>query len=279
MSCHYLQKKEYGYFNVKNLKTWAATCVLTGCLICSVIGQTASDLMSQGLASIQNKDYKGAVSKLQDAYKSAPDGTEKDKAQFYLLKAYLKSGDEKTAVNELAALKQRSPKSPALDDALFFFAHELFENQGQYDKSKPYLDELLTQYPSSDYVDKALFQRMRVADREKDFTKVEECFNKLNNEHASSSVMAAATLRYAESLRNVKGDPKSAEKFYRKVVADYPASAYAPQAQLGIAELWCYTLTGEYGVSNPRKGIDEAQKIVDKWPGSSGKMSSGDGVK
>jgi len=227
------------------------------------------DSLQSGIDALNAGNYTRATTEFGRAYSLAPDGTYlKEKAHFYLIKSCMKSGDENRTQNEYEALKRRNSDSPALDDLLFMFGNEALENKKAPSEAKVYLDELLAEYPDSEYKDKALFQRMRVADNEKDFEKAQECFSQLSSQCSASPVMPSAYLRFAETLRNVKKDYKSAEKYYRYVAENYSASSAAPQAQLMVAELWNGYLLDEMGNWRPEKVVKEAQKVIDKWPKS-----------
>jgi RHS repeat-associated protein len=227
------------------------------------------DTMQSGIDALNNRNYSQATTLFYRAYNLAPDGTYlKEKSHFYLIKSCMKAGDNTRAKEEYAALKSRNADSPALDDLLFMFGNDALENRKAFSEAKPYLDELITNYPNSDYIDKALFQRMRVADNENDFEKVQECFSQLSSKHSTSPVMSSAYLRFAESLRNVKKDYKSAEKYYRYVADNYSTSSAAPQAQVMVAELWNGYLVDDMGNWRPDIVVKEARKVIDKWPHS-----------
>jgi outer membrane protein assembly factor BamD (BamD/ComL family) len=121
-----------------------------------------NDTLQSGNDALNNRNYSQATALFYRAYNLAPDGTYlKEKSHFYLIKSCMKAGDNTRAVEEYMALKNRNADSPALDDLLFMFGNDALENRKAFSEAKPYLDELITNYPNSDYIDKALFQRCR----------------------------------------------------------------------------------------------------------------------
>jgi len=115
------------------------------------------------------------------------------------------------------------------------------------------MNKIITQYPSSAYLDDAIFEKgntLLVLGKENDAQKE---FLRIINEHPNSSYHKKALLKMALAYYN-SDDNSNALKYYKQVVEKYPGTSEAMEALTGIKNIYI-----EQG--NPQAYFDYAQNI------------------
>ncbi|MCE6992175.1 tetratricopeptide repeat protein [Dyadobacter sp. CY323] len=108
-------------------------------------------------------------------------------------------------------------------------------------EAKRQFEQLISQYPSSRYLDDAYFQLADIEFQNQSYSAAVKGFTRMINEKPKSQIIPAALLRRAQSYYNLQVYEQAIVDF-RKILTEYPDSPSASSALEGIQE--SYTAVG-----------------------------------
>ena len=181
---------------------------------------------------------------------------------------YYDSGEYTDALTTFQQLVNDFPDSQYADDAQYYIG---FINEKNKDYIQAFLEyqELINNYPDSPYIDDAQLGIGNCYYGTYDYSHAIEAYQKVIDDYPESSLLALAQYSIAQSYRKL-ANYKQAILEFNKVIESYPESDYAAPAQYYIGYSY-------YEAKDYSQAILEFQKTMDNypestWPGESEKL-------
>ncbi len=185
-----------------------------------------------GYAYFNQQQYDRALFSFKEFAKSAPgnpnlaDGTLRLADCYYVTKVY-----PEALSNYRKAIQLKSADS----DYAHMQAGVILGIQRKYAEAATELNQVLTNYPKSRFIDEAMFQRAQLDFEQGNYTAAASGYSKLIASNKSSRFTPYAYMRRAASYYNLKDYNKTASD-YMTVVDDYAAHPVANDALLPLQE-------------------------------------------
>lgn len=127
-------------------------------------------------------------------------------------------------------------EQPKMDKSALYSAAFAFFKEGKYDKAREGFANLLTQYPSTEFSDNAIFWLGECYYFEKKYEKAIVEYDKVIKNYPGSNKVSYALLKQGLSFLKL-GDKESARLLLQQVTKDYPNTSQARIARAKILEI------------------------------------------
>ena len=238
-----------------------------------------------GLALLQLERYEEAAKKLDRMIERFPGHANMGDAQYYLGYAYFYQTYFAQAIPIFSRVVEQFPDLGAAPDALFRIAECRF-NLSQFEKARQAYREVIDRYPASPLREDALFNiawcLMEMPPMEGEggqMTRVAEGFTAYLTHYPQGRHLETARYTLAEISFN-EGNYERAHELFNRIVAEFPGSAAAREAEAVLPELREALAYQEYGTGMEvferakeqesaelfRQAIDRFEKIWQHYP-------------
>ena len=241
-------------------------------------GEDFATLLELSKEAYGKKEYQSSIMYSEKAIELYPDSEKIENAKEVIVESYIKLGKYKKARAILNDLKIKYPESKNNDiwelklshidykENKFEIALEGFKNLvknypdseyvpnallitsriyqkiGTYDLAIKYAEKLIQNYPKSKFLEKAELAVAYNLYRKKEYGKAAEKYKQFIDSHKGSNKLGEAYYGlgkcYVPYTRIYRGEPKTALKYFEKVIKEFPNSNYASLAEHNIASIY-----------------------------------------
>ncbi len=199
----------------------------------------ATALYFLGKASLENGDARKSVATFDRLVTTYPDNALVPYARFTLGAAYLALGDYRNAAEQFVAVSKDATVPETVRAESLFKAGVAYSESGQLDTAMAALHDTVASFPASPFAEQAMYEQGWVAyraDRYEDALRLADAFLEKYPDGTWSPGARYLKGRCYQSQAKYA----EAEKVYRRLVADNPASPFAVRAkyQLCWTEYW-----------------------------------------
>lgn len=182
--------------------------------------------------------FKKARAILNDLQKEYPESKNNDFWELKLSYIEYKENKFETALEGFNNLVRNHPDSEYVPNALFLASH-MYRKLGDYNLAIKYAEKLIQNYPKSKFLEKAELAVSYNLIKKREYGKAAEKYKQFIDSHKGSKNLADAYCSlgrcYVSNRRNYPDDPKTAIKYFEKVINEFPNSNYASLAGFNIA--------------------------------------------